>query len=213
MQPFLLSYKRVVHFKAALMEEQIIIKTLEQFKLYGIKSVSIDDICRQLGISKKTFYQYFPSKEELVARVLRYINEQSDKAIQKMLHGKQAIDCIKMIVEKHQKMSDVHKRPPFLYDLQKYYPQLFKAHIQNIHSHTMIMLVEHLNQGIKEGVYRQDLDVEMCATMYSIVQQAIINNSDEIHGVNHKRLSKFMMSSFLRSIVSEEGADKLKDLL
>lgn len=196
------------------MEEQkeLIVKTaLEQFKKYGIKSVSIDDICRQMSMSKKTFYQYFPGKEELVAIVLQYMNKCVEGMAQKMMEGKSTIECVRMLVDMHQKASDVHKEPPFHYDLEKYYPQLYREHVRNIHLGTKQILMQHLQQGKDEGIYREDLDVEMCAVMYSIIQQAYVRNEDEIHTVSPKRLMRFMMESFLRSIVSEEGKKQLKE--
>ena len=193
------------------MEEQIIKTALEQFKRYGIKSVSIDDICRQLSMSKKTFYQYFPGKEELVAAVLDYMNHYSLHVAESFMQGKSALECVRMLVDMHEKVSDVHKEPPFNYDLQKYYPQLYKKHVEHIHAGTKQILMRHLQQGKDEGVYREDLDVEMCAVMYALIQQAFVRNQDEIHSVSPKRLIRFMMESFLRSIISEEGKKQLND--
>ena len=192
-------------------KEQIVKTALEQFKKYGIKSVSIDDICRQMSMSKKTFYQYFPGKEELVATVLQYMNECVEGMAQKMMEGKSTIECVRMLVDMHQNASDVHKEPPFHYDLEKYYPKLYREHVRNIHLGTKQILMQHLQQGKDEGIYREDLDVEMCAVMYSIIQQAYVRNEDEIHTVSPKRLMRFMMESFLRSIVSDEGKKQLKE--
>ena len=192
-------------------KEQIVKIALEQFKRYGIKSVSIDDICRQMSMSKKTFYQYFPGKEELVAEVLNYMNLNTCAMAQNMMRSKSALQCIRMLIDMHQKASEVHEQPPFQYDLQKYYPQLYKEHVKNIHAGTKQVLMQHLQQGIDEGVYRTNLDVETCAVMYTIIQQAFIRNEDDIHSVSPKRLMRFMMESFLRSIVSEEGEKQIKE--
>ncbi|MBR1929221.1 MAG: TetR/AcrR family transcriptional regulator [Paludibacteraceae bacterium] len=190
-------------------QKQLIINTaLEQFKKYGIRSVSIDDISRQLSMSKKTFYQFFPGKEELVAAVLEQMIIRSKQYAEKYMKGKTAIECISMIMDIHNKVSDVHKEPSFSYDLRKYYPQLYKEHIHNVNLSTKEVIMHHLQQGKDEGVYREDLDVEMCAVMYSLIQQAIMRNEYEIRTVSPKRLIRFTMESFFRSIISEEGIKK-----
>ncbi|MBR1808049.1 MAG: TetR/AcrR family transcriptional regulator [Paludibacteraceae bacterium] len=198
------------------MEEQkqlIINKALEKFKQYGIKSVSIDDICHDMGMSKKTFYVYFPGKDELVAEVLDKMNRDVECGADKYMHGKSALECIRVLMNMHEKVSDVHKEPPMLYDLKKYYPQLYKQHIRNVHKGTKDILVRHLRQGIEEGVYRKDLDVEMCAIMFSLIQQSFIRNEDDMKTVNPRRLAQFTMESFVRSIVSDEGNRQIRETM
>mgnify|MGYP002856607753 CR=1 FL=1 len=193
-------------------EDKIINTSLELFKQYGIRSVSVDDICRAISISKKTFYVYFPKKEDLVAASLEKMNRCSEKYINDFMKGKTAIECIRQLMEMHSKVSDVHKVPAFNYDLQKYYPQLYKEHIKAVHAGTKLILMKHLQQGKEEGVYRADLDVETCAIMYSLIQQAVIRNEDDIKSVSPKRLVRFTMESFFRSIVSDEGIHQAQQL-
>ena len=191
-------------------QKQIITTASKLFKQYGIKSVSVDDICREMGISKKTFYVYFPCKEEVVAGVLQSMNDDVKCNTAKYMLGKSAIECMLIIMTLHNKVSDVHKVPPFLYDLKKYYPKLYKKHIRNVHEETKGVLRKHLQQGVDEGVYRSDLDVETCAIMFSLIQQSIIRNEDEIQDVSPKRLVRFTLESFVRSIISEEGSRQIK---
>ncbi|MBQ8099983.1 MAG: TetR/AcrR family transcriptional regulator [Paludibacteraceae bacterium] len=193
-------------------KQQIITTALEQFKQYGIKSVSVDDLSRLLGMSKKTFYQYFPGKDELVAAVLESMNGAVRISAEHYMQGKSALECIRMLLDLHQKVGDVHKEPAFAYDLRKYYPQLYKQHVRNVHEGTKAILMRHLQQGIDEGIYRSDLDVETCAVMYSLIQQAFVRNEDEIRSVSPKRLMQFTMESFFRSIVSEEGVRRFEEL-
>lgn len=200
----------------AIMEEQkqqIINKSLEQFKQYGIKSVSIDDICHEMGMSKKTFYVYFPGKEELVAEVLETISNNVRTNAEKFMCGKSALECIRMIINMHDKVSDVRKEPPLLYDLKKYYPQLYKDHIHNVHKNIKDILNYHLQQGKQEGVYRSDLDVEMCATMFALIQQSLMTGKEDLRNINPRRLVQFTMESFFRSIVSEEGAVRIRETM
>lgn len=193
--------------------QQIIDTALDAFKKYGIKSVSIDDLSRNLGMSKKTFYQYFPGKNELVGAVLHQKNDNSMRMAHQYMDGKSAIECIRLLMQMHSKVSDVHKEPAFAHDLRKYYPQQYKQHIREVHASTKEILMRHLQQGKEEGVYREDLDVETCAVMYSIIQQAFMRNQDEIHSVSPRRLVRFTMESFFRSIISDKGAELAKQFM
>ncbi len=200
----------------SIMEEQkeLIINTaLSKFKQYGIKSVSIDDICREMGMSKKTFYVYFPGKEELIMAVLEQMNADVERSADKFMEGKTALECITGLMDLHSRVSDVHKIPPFSYDLRKYYPKLYKEHVSNVHLGTKKILMQHLEKGKQEGVYREDLDVEMCAIMFSLIQQSLMQSESEVKNINMRRLARFTMDSFIRSIVSEEGSKKLAELL
>lgn len=193
-------------------KDKIVSTSLDLFKQYGIRSVSVDDICREIGMSKKTFYLYFPKKEDLVAAVLEKMNSHTRQCAENFMQGKTALECIRQLMEMHSKVGDVHKVPAFSYDLQKYYPQLYKEHIKNVHAGTKDILMRHLQQGKDEGVYREDLDVEICAVMYSLIQQAFIRNEDEMKYISPRRLVRFTMESFFRSIVSEEGVRQVKQI-
>ena len=98
-----------------------IIKTAgELFFRLGIRSVSIDDICRELGISKKTFYVYFDSKDELVAQLLdanlRYIS------------GKMEEELVQIFLKRQEaEKNDVRRVPQLVYDLKKTSEALYVA--------------------------------------------------------------------------------------
>ena len=158
------------------MDEQrnkIIDLALERFKQYGIRSVSIDDLCHELGMSKKTFYVYFKQKDELVQDVLRSMHENHCNKIDQAFSGKSTLECVRQMMDFMQSFSDVHQEPPFAYDLQKYYPDLYREHIDQVRRTTRDFITRHLEQGITEGVYRSDLDIEMCSIFFCLCNKHI----------------------------------------
>lgn len=190
-------------------KRQIIQTATEQFKRYGIKSVSIDDLSRQIGISKKTFYVYFTGKEDLVGAVLASMNEHIRIEADKYMSGKSAAECIHGLTLMHDKVKDVLKIPTFAYDLKKYYHTLYLSYVREVRDNTQKLLTRHLQQGIDEGIYRQDLDVDMCALMYTMLQQSFMRDIQTPDNINPKRFMRFAVESFFRSIVSEEGRQQL----
>jgi AcrR family transcriptional regulator len=142
-------------------KERIQAKTHELFMRYGIRSVSMDDIAEQLGMSKKTLYQYFKDKDELVDGVVEgHIN-----MIQTDCTGcrQEAQDAIHEIYITMEKILDqfANMNPMLLNDLEKFH---FKAY-QRFREHKDKFLAQVIRQniewGIREELYRPDLNVDV----------------------------------------------------
>lgn len=138
----------------------------EKMRSVGIRSVSIDDICRQLGISKKTFYVYFESKDQLVKEML-LVHER--KMEEKMLHeieGKSIIQILSEWAEIAQRNEkDMEQTPPLVYDLDKYYPALSMQHRERLCDMMYRGLLRFVHKGQEEGVFRAELDADMTARL------------------------------------------------
>ena len=92
----------------------------------GIRSVSIDDICHELGMSKKTFYVYFASKDELVEQLLQAnIDYMASKMEGLLKTGDFKQLVAKFIKHQEAEKNDVRRVPQLVYDLKKYYPRQF----------------------------------------------------------------------------------------
>ena len=193
-------------------KQQIIETAFQLFKQYGIKSVSVDDICHQIGMSKKTFYVYFKQKDELVTEVLNYMHDQHREQSMKALKGKSTLECVRLLIQLPSKLGNVHHEPPFAYDLQKYYPNIYHDHITHVRRATREFITCHLKQGIEEGVYRKDLDVEMCSIFFVMMQQAYIQNINKVHNVSPKRIGTCSFDLFLRTVLSEAGKKQMTAL-
>ncbi|WP_423147229.1 TetR/AcrR family transcriptional regulator [Rubrolithibacter danxiaensis] len=146
--------------------KQHIIKEADRlFCTFGIKSVTMDDISRHLGISKKTIYQHFKDKNELVVLLMSDKMENQvcvmDATSQK---AKNAIDEVFEAVT-HTEVMLSNMNPTLFYDLQKYHReawQVFKAFRENIFYKK---IRQNLLRGIQEGYYRKELDVDIITRM------------------------------------------------
>ncbi len=191
------------------MEEKelfIIEKSGELFKKYGIKSVSMDDIAQQLSISKKTLYQYFKDKADLVVKVVNSHNcDQDQKFIEIINSNLNAIDSL-IEVSKH--LIEMLKgiNPPILYDLRKYYPELTKDLIVNRKEHVYDNIKNNLLKGINEGLYRDDLNPDIITAIY-------VKRMDDVFFEDDIYLNKFPQHEMftqlfiyhIRGIASSKG--------
>jgi AcrR family transcriptional regulator len=145
--------------------DKILQGALELFLKYGIRSVSMDDIARHLAISKKTIYQYFVDKDDIVTTAtMNHMNH--TKAAFDGLTGasKNALDelmRIQMFMKKN--MQDMN--PALLFDLRKYHSKAWAAWTEHKNKDIRESVVRNLKQGIEEGLYRSNLNPEILAVL------------------------------------------------
>ena len=147
------------------------------FMQYGLRSVSMDDIAGNLGISKKTIYQYYADKDDLIAAVVNEelqrneLNCQTDrKASENAVH--EIFLAMDMMVEMFQTMN-----PSLLYDMQKYHPKAFIRFLQHKNDFLYNLVKENIVRGIKEELYRADIKIEILSR-YRIESMMLPFNPD-----------------------------------
>lgn len=194
-------------------KENIIKKAVELFNQVGIRSCSMDDICRELGISKKTLYQYYATKDELVEAMLRRHAERAKEcAEQDETSHVSALDVLLHILASTQKMKDVRRVPPLLFDLKKYYPQQYEDHVRALARINKESMARLIKRGIEEGDFRTDIDSELCATFFSELNQQAMNNITRLAQMeNFAEFSIFAVDLLIRGIVNEQGLKKVTD--
>ncbi len=189
-------------------QKQILKKSGEMFFKLGIRSVSIDDICHELGISKKTFYVYFASKDELVAQLLHVSIDGMAKKMEDWLrlHDFRQLISI-LLAQKEVSKNDVRCVPQLVYDLKKYYPQQFAEFQLRLFEVQKDYLKQYLEQGIREGLVREQLDVEMTAMLLAKLHTDAIRDMEQIesHGYKMHTYSQTAKDILIRGVLSEEG--------
>jgi AcrR family transcriptional regulator len=145
--------------------ERIIQGSEELFLTAGIKSVTMDDIAKHLGMSKKTIYQFFKDKNELVIALvkkkLKEDEEQMDDIISKS--GNVIEEMINMMKCSEEIFSRIN--PIVVHDMQKYHPDAWKQ-FQDFKSEVLVRTLEELlTKGIKQGYVRPEIDVRIIAMM------------------------------------------------
>lgn len=148
--------------------EEIVETAAEKMRSVGIRSVSIDDICRQLGISKKTFYVYFESKDQLVKEMLLLHEQKMEEKMLREVEGKSVVQILHEwadMAKNNEK--DLEQPPPLMYDLQKYYPALCNMHKEHLCEMLCRNLKRFICKGQQEGVFRAELDADLTAQLFA----------------------------------------------
>lgn len=133
---------------------------------YGIKSVTMDDLARELGISKKTIYKHFDDKSDLVQSIVEMkIGMEEAICTNCVQCSENAIDNLvqisKIIVEHIGTMN-----PAVFFDLKKYHPEAWQLMEQHQWNFVLNQIIENVNQGIKEGLFREHLNPEIVGRLY-----------------------------------------------
>jgi AcrR family transcriptional regulator len=184
---------------------QIIHEASLMFQQFGIRSVSIDNICKTLSISKKTFYVHFGQKDLLVDAVLDYQELAIQEKFAKLLKDKNAIESLIIIIKEIRKNVDSEYQS-MCFDLQKYHPKIYQKHEQRKLESMKIGFEMNLKQGIDEGFYRKDLDLELTSLFHSIQ----LKKSFEIMELSPKKYTKkrlvdFFIDLIVHLIANENG--------
>ena len=187
----------------------ILDKVSTLYNRYGIRSVTMDDVARELGISKKTLYCFVTDKEDLVNKVMMYEFSKKRPLEQSNSH-RNAIEDLFMV---NNMINQIIKEtnPSKEYDLQKYYPAIFNKIIKLRRERTMKMMMYNFKKGKKEGLYRDDLDEEILTKMYILRMGRMAH--DEVVSVTEFTSPKFLYEMFvyhIRGIASQKGIEFLE---
>jgi len=147
------------------MKERIIEKTADMFMRYGVRSVTMDDIANRISISKKTIYQHFKDKKEVVTVCMEYLmNQDYEDIVALRKEAKDSIhEMVLLSVLFRRKIKDMN--PSLLFDLRKYHPQAWNVYLDMKDRCFRSTIVEALEQGKAEGYIREDIDVKIISQM------------------------------------------------
>jgi AcrR family transcriptional regulator len=153
------------------------------FRSFGVKSVTMDDVAREISISKKTLYKCFRDKESLVLSTVESHMSETEAAIENIiLTEPNAIEQFHLItmflMSNQRKMS-----PSMLYDLKKYHPQSFELLEKHRSKNIVRHLLFNIDLGRKTGLYHDDFHPEIIAKAFSILSFSVFD-SLELNSMN-----------------------------
>ena len=184
---------------------------------YGIKSITMDDVARELGISKKTLYQFVTDKDDLVGKFI-------DNEIE--LRLEEVCKCFKIGFNAIEELFEIsifmnklmrNQNPATEHDLQKYYPNHYQKTLQSRREGMYSYILLNLRKGKKEGLYREDLDADVIAKLY-LSRSENIQFNELFTKEEFASLKLFieLLTYHVRGIATEKGIiileQKIKDL-
>lgn len=189
-------------------------RTEALFLKYGIRSVTMDDIARELGISKKTLYQHFDNKDDLVETVVKnHMQREREMARQIQAEATDALEemflMAKMYIEELEAIS-----ASAVFDLQKYYGKLWAECMQRQDEFDVDFIVKNIQRGRKEGLYRKDMEAEIVAKIFNKSTLMVLNEmADSNSKFSRRELIKQLHDYHVHSLATTVGLETWKKLL
>lgn len=193
--------------------KNILTKVVELFQKYGIKSVTMDDIARELSISKKTLYQYFSDKHDLVKKcVSEVLNTKTHETIC-LSENLNAIDEL-IFVNKHVNQMLKDYNPSMFFDLRKYYPETHSEMIKVRRGRMHDAILVNLKKGKIEGIYREELNEEIIAKLHvSRLDSLIESKYFTIEEFTSPQFANEIFIYHIRGIANEKGIKILEEII
>jgi len=154
---------------------EILERASQVYMKYGIKSVTMDDLARELGISKKTIYKHFEDKNDLVSTIIE-LKTEMDKAVcmNYQQYAENAVDdlvnLIRLVVEHFNNVN-----PTVFYDLKKYHAEAWEIMEKHKWSFVQSMIADNIRRGIEEGIYRENINPEIISKLYVSATDSIMD--------------------------------------
>ena len=211
---YLQSIKFRILIGGQLMKDKILQKSTDMFLNLGFKSVTMDDIANEMGISKKTIYVHFPNKTKLVEATTMHVFDTISNGIDCICElDKNPIEEIYEIKKfVMYNLKDEKSSPQ--YQLQKYYPKIFGVLKTKQFEKMLGCVTENLERGVTQGLYRKSIEINFIARLYfngmlSLKDQGIF----PLTSFSIRNIMEQYLEYHLRAIVTEKGMTILNNFI
>lgn len=193
------------------LKERIVSHTTKMYARDGVKSVRMDDIAADMGISKRTIYEIFGDKENLIMECLNYFHEQIHKHTQEVTKGAtNIIDEYLMMLEIWDKQVDATYN--MMNDVKKYYPQIHEKYRCEHQDEAIARVRKKLQKGIDDGYLLANINLDLSITIMGYSLFGIIKKDAALPaGVTEREAFKYVVSYFIRGIATLKGIKMIDD--
>lgn len=187
------------------LKERIIDRTTMMFAQNGVKSVRMDDIAADMGISKRTIYETFGDKENLIMECLRYFHEKIK------VHNLEITAGATNIIEEYLMMLDVWDKQMdvtynMLTDIKKFYPKIYDKYNKEHSAQAAAIIRKKLQSGIDQGYLLSSININLSIAIVGYSVYGIINKDMIVpHNVLERDAFKYVISYFIRGIATLKG--------
>jgi TetR/AcrR family transcriptional regulator, cholesterol catabolism regulator len=186
--------------------ERIIEEATQQFFRYGIRNITMDDIAAALGISKRTVYENFKDKTELVQTCMKMVSQKQEERNNHIISGTgNVIETIFIFMQEGIKMMN-SIQPVFFSDMKKFYPKTWNTiHQENVKT-GYNLTHKLLRKGLNEGFFRKDINIPIVSKLFH--EQMNLISDEKIfprEEFDHAEVFKNLTINFMRGISTPRG--------
>ena len=188
--------------------ERIIDTAMIAFTAQGIRAVRMDDIAKQLGISKRTLYELYETKEELLFEGVYHRHNKRKRSMMALVEEGHGV--MEIVLEAYrQQMEEIKVTVPQFYDDLKKYPRVLQM-LEEEKKYNRQRFTEFLRRGISEGFFRSDLNYDLVPLMFDAIGHYIMSQGLYRH-YDIEQVFKSLVFTSLRGICTAQGAKALDE--
>ena len=191
--------------------EKVIKRAAEMIVDLGVKSLRVDDLASDLGISKRTLYEMFGDKEELLYHCIKSIFQSEASEIQTMISTPQlGIPALFEIFDAMMARSALRKR--IMENLSKFYPELYERVMTENRDYGLAVLREKLNTLVKEGLISEMVNIDLSITMFYYTSMGLMRRHGRLvlpNGVTELEAFRYTIVNFFRGIATLKGVEQI----
>jgi len=194
-------------------KDRIIVHSMELFAKKGCKTITMDDIAASLGISKRTIYENFSDKNDLIqACLISFFNSQEENIKEALKSSHNIIDAMYTQLQANSKRM-MKIKFDFFNEIQKYYPKVYNNVIKVHEKRYFQNMLELLQKGQTDGVINKDIDVRVVTVLMHEISNLILNSDKfDNYGIEKKDLMS-VMHFLSRGIATEKGVKIIDDYI
>jgi len=185
---------------------RIIEGAAELFKTYGIKSVTMDSLASHLGMSKRTIYEVFSDKDELLIGVLKWMAEKQEGLVKRILDESEnsIVAIFKLLEINRDHFQDMS--PAFQADMKKYYHEVLMKKTDKCEMPDYQNNVQVIERGIKEKLFRKEINPDLVnRCLYSLLRSTMDQDLYPFEQFPRREVIKNVFINYLRGISTKEG--------
>ena len=195
------------------LQKQLVECAVKRFLAFGVRSVTMDQIAQDAGASKRTVYEIFSDKEELVKACIQYFEETRTKESTAIIADSENVLVALFKIASHHLQVFQHINPLFFQDIERFYPNLWKDSIYRNSIEKQKEIVNFLEIGIEQGFIRPDIHLASAARVLLehtnlALAPDIIRHSED----NRKIIFENLIINYVRGISTEAGLKLLQEL-
>ncbi len=186
-------------------EQEIIKKARDLFMKYGLRSITMDDLAHEIGISKKTLYLHFKDKADLILKIIKLEIERIVENMETFFNENENV--IDRMIKINKYLIEMRKKTPATVkrDLEKYYPDISKELMKLTEEKMFIAIKENHLQGQKDGLIRSDLNIDIISAL-QVCRSSIVDNIINMLKVyEYEKVLTEIFDYHIRAIATEKG--------
>ena len=191
--------------------EQVIKRAAEMVAELGVKSLRVDDVAHDLAMSKRTIYELFADKRELLYHSIKYLfNNEAEQVMARVDTRTGGIPALFEIFDMMAKTGNVRQR--IMENLRKFYPDLFERIMVENRDYGLAMLREKLNKLIEEGLVAKSVNVDLSVTMFYYTSMGLLRRQGQLvlpEGFTEADAFRYTIVNFFRGIATLKGVEQI----